>query len=184
MQLPQQPQQPPQQMQMPGGPPQPMMGPGGPPGHQGPPVGAVPVLPPNSTTPPTHPPKPPTPSTETSSNSLKQLEKLERDEPLGDQATIAMILYANQNHPGLKAQYPDWKDRFKQINKIWKQLANDKRQPYVQQARENRTASRMNKQVCIGIILLFLTWVINTQCGNFENFLPRRFSVKSISRKI
>ena len=98
------------------------------------------------------------------------MEKLERDEPLGDQATIAMILYANQNHPGLKAQYPDWKDRFKQINKIWKQLANDKRQPYVQQARENRTASRMNKQVCIGILLL-LIWVIDHFSIIFTNDL-------------
>ena len=30
----------------------------------------------------------------------------------------------------------------KQIAKIWKSLPNEKRQPYVQQARENRTASR------------------------------------------
>ena len=76
-----------------------------------------------------------------------QLLKWESDEPLGDQATIAMILYANQNHPNLKTEYPIWADRIKQIAKIWKNLPNDKRQPYVQAARENRTASRMNKQV-------------------------------------
>ena len=58
-----------------------------------------------------------------------------------------MILYANQNHPNLKTEYPIWADRIKQIAKIWKNLPNDKRQPYVQAARENRTASRMNKQV-------------------------------------
>ena len=58
-----------------------------------------------------------------------------------------MILNANQNHPTLKAEYPSWADRIKQISKIWKNLPNDKRQPYVQAARENRTASRMNKQV-------------------------------------
>merc|ERR1719500_1768334 len=57
-----------------------------------------------------------------------------------------MILYANQNHPNLKTEYPIWADRIKQIAKIWKNLPNDKRQPYVQAARENRTASRMNKQ--------------------------------------
>ena len=58
-----------------------------------------------------------------------------------------MILNANQNHPNLKTEYPTWADRIKQIAKIWKNLPNDKRQPYVQAARENRTASRMNKQV-------------------------------------
>lgn len=109
----------------------------------GPPVGAV--HPPTSSTPP-QPPKPPTPS-DTSSAQRNQLLKWESDEPLGDQATIAMILYSNKNHPNLRAEYPIWADRIKQIAKIWKNLPNDKRQPYVQQARENRTASRMNKQV-------------------------------------
>ena len=55
-----------------------------------------------------------------------------------------MILNANQNHPNLKTKYPTWADRIKQIAKIWKNLPNDKRQPYVQAAREN---GRMNKQV-------------------------------------
>ena len=50
-----------------------------------------------------------------------------------------MILYANQNHPNLKTEYPIWADRIKQIAKIWKNLPNDKRQPYVQAARENLT---------------------------------------------
>jgi hypothetical protein len=90
--------------------------------------------------------QPGTPAT-TSSNQRNQLAKWESDEPLGDQATIAMILYANQNYPNLKSEYPIWTDRIKQIAKIWKSLPNEKRQPYVQQARENRTASRMNKQV-------------------------------------
>jgi len=75
-----------------------------------------------------------------------QLLEWELDEPLGDQATIAMVLYANQNHPNLKTEYPIWADRVKQIAKIWMNLPDDKRQPYVQAARENRTASRMNKQ--------------------------------------
>ena len=55
-----------------------------------------------------------------------------------------MILNANQNHPNLKTKYPTWADRIKQIAKIWKNLANDKRQPFVQAARENR---RRNEQV-------------------------------------
>ena len=76
-----------------------------------------------------------------------QLLKWESDEPLGDQATIAMILYANQNHPNLKTEYPIWADRIKQIAKIWYNLPNDKRQPARQAAGENRTASRINKRV-------------------------------------
>ena len=132
-----------------------MVSPGAP---QAPPVGAVPpgAQPPNAQTPPTgQPPKPPTPS-DSSSNQRNQLIKWESDEPLGDQATIAMILYSNQNHPNLKVEYPIWADRIKQIAKIWKNLPNDKRQPYVQQARENRTASRMNKQVCKEFSVLIL----------------------------
>ena len=66
-----------------------------------------------------------------------------------------MILYANQNHPNLKTEYPIWAGRIKQIAKIWKNLPNDKRQPYVQAARENRTASRMNKQVRFFYFQLF-----------------------------
>jgi hypothetical protein len=72
-------------------------------------------------------------------------QKWEADEPLGDQATIAMILYANVNNPNLKTEYPNWSDRMKQIAKIWKNLPNEKRAPYVQKARENRTANRMNR---------------------------------------
>ena len=78
---------------------------------------------------------------------LLKWERAERDEPLGENATIAMILFSNKNHPNLKTDYPVWSDRIKQIAKIWKSLPIEKRQPYVQQARENRTASRMNKQV-------------------------------------
>ena len=82
-----------------------------------------------------------------SGSSQRTTLKNESDEALGDQATIAMILYANQNHPELKQSHPLWADRHKQITKIWKGLPNEKRQPYVQQARENRTQSRMNKSV-------------------------------------
>ena len=107
---------------------------------------------------PSQPPKVPTPtdsmtvqpgSSAPSGNQRNQIAKWEADEPLGDQATIAMILYSNQNYPNLKSEYPIWTDRIKQIAKIWKSLPNEKRQPYVQQARENRTASRMNKQVYV-----------------------------------
>ena len=79
---------------------------------------------------------------------LLKWERAERDEPLGENATIAMVLFANKNHPNLKTDYPVWSDRMKRISKIWKSLLIEKRQPYVQQAKENRrTASRLNKQV-------------------------------------
>ena len=66
-----------------------------------------------------------------------------------------MILYANRNHPDLKIEYPIWADRINQIAKIWKNLPNDTRQPYVHAARENRTASPKNKRV-----RLFSNWRI------------------------
>ena len=58
-----------------------------------------------------------------------------------------MILNANQNHLNLKTDYPLWAHRIKKIAKIWRDLPNDKRQPYIQAARENRTASPVDKQV-------------------------------------
>ncbi len=154
----------------PGGPPPPPAGStwvGGP-GQQPPPVGAA--MPPGAAgTPPTPtgPPKPPTPveagpgasttpptgagtpaaGSTSSSSQRNQLARGAADEPLGENSTIAMILFANKNHPNLKTDYPQWPDRFKQINKIWKTLPNDQRSQYVTMARENRTANRMNKQV-------------------------------------
>ena len=129
-------------------------GPAGPPGPSGPTPGssgAIPATPdqPSMPQPSQTPPqlqRPTEPST-ASTAKRNQSMKLESDEPLGENATIAMILYSNKNHPNLKTDYPNWSDRMKQIAKIWKNLPNDSRQPYVQQARENRTASRVNKQV-------------------------------------
>merc|ERR1719270_90318 len=84
----------------------------------------------------------PTPSSNTAQNNM---QKWEADEPLGENATIAMILYANINHANLKVDYPKWEERIKQIANIWKNLPNEKRVPYVTKARENRTANRMNR---------------------------------------
>ena len=36
----------------------------------------------------------------------KSVLKMEVDEPLGQNATIAAVLYANTKHPQLKAEYP------------------------------------------------------------------------------
>ena len=82
-------------------------------------------------------------------SAQQNMQKWEADEPQGENATIAMILYANINHTNLKMEHPKWEDRIKQIAKIWKNLPNEKRVPYVTKARENRTANRSRGPVSI-----------------------------------
>lgn len=57
-------------------------------------------------------------------------------------STISAVLYANQNHPELKIEFPHWPDRYKQIMKKWRALSADKKQPYLQRARDNRSAQQ------------------------------------------
>lgn len=57
-------------------------------------------------------------------------------------STISAVLYANQNHPELKMEYPQWPDRYKQIMKKWRALSADKKAPYLQRARDNRSAQQ------------------------------------------
>ncbi|CAD6185990.1 unnamed protein product [Caenorhabditis auriculariae] len=64
----------------------------------------------------------------------------EEDEPLGDKATTAAVLYANEKHANLKEQYPEWTDRVRQIQRLWRVLSAEERQEYVNRARENRTS--------------------------------------------
>jgi len=74
------------------------------------------------------------------------VERWEEDEPLGDKATKAAVLYSNVffwkkkfilkfflkiQHPNLKEKFPLWSDRVRQINKIWRELNPEKRQEYV-----------------------------------------------------
>lgn len=61
---------------------------------------------------------------------------------LGEMSTISAVLYANQNHPELKIEYPQWSDRYKQIMKKWRALSSDKKAPYLQRARDNRSAQQ------------------------------------------
>ncbi|CAG7629500.1 unnamed protein product [Allacma fusca] len=83
---------------------------------------------------------------ETPSNySQRSILKWEVDEALGLSATISAVLYSNTNHPELKRDLPNWAERSKQIAKIWRGLSTEKRAPYLQKARENRAASRMQK---------------------------------------
>lgn len=69
---------------------------------------------------------------------------------LGEMATISAVLYANTNHPELKATYPNWSDRCKQILKKWRALQQEKKAPFLQQARDNRSALRMKKAQQVG----------------------------------
>lgn len=94
-------------------------------------------------------PAPPGPlpegETEAMSNAQKSTLKWEKDEPLGELATVAPVLYTNVNFPNLKEEYPDWSTRVKQIAKLWRKASSQDRAPYVQKARDNRAALRINK---------------------------------------
>lgn len=57
-------------------------------------------------------------------------------------STISAVLYANQNHAELKKEYPQWPDRYKQIMKKWRALSAEKKGPYLQRARDNRSAQQ------------------------------------------
>lgn len=61
---------------------------------------------------------------------------------LGEQSTISSVLYANQNHPELKIEFPHWPDRYKQVLKKWRALSTEKKAPYLQRARDNRSAQQ------------------------------------------
>lgn len=55
------------------------------------------------------------------------------------------MLYANTNHPEWKTEFPNWVDRCKQILKKWRALPSEQKAPYLQRARDNRSAIRMKK---------------------------------------
>lgn len=80
-------------------------------------------------------------------------EKMKADEGLGSSATISAVLYANMNHPEWKTEFPSWSERYKQIIKKWRTLSTEQKQPYLQQARDNRSALRMKKQQQVGFVL-------------------------------
>lgn len=88
-------------------------------------------------------------------------ERWEEDEPLGDKATKAAVLYANLCHPDFKKTYPVWTERVKMINRVWRLLDSDKRGEYVDMARKNRANSsvprrrtrRVNSNLIIGPVV-------------------------------
>uniref|UniRef100_A0A0N5BY50 Histone-lysine N-methyltransferase n=1 Tax=Strongyloides papillosus TaxID=174720 RepID=A0A0N5BY50_STREA len=68
-----------------------------------------------------------------------QMKDWEEDEPLGDKATKAAVLYCNINFPNLIVEHPKWSDRSKQIHRLWRALDQETRSIWVAKARENRT---------------------------------------------
>ncbi|XP_063824510.1 histone-lysine N-methyltransferase 2C-like [Ostrinia nubilalis] len=88
---------------------------------------------------PEQPPAPPP------SYNQRSADKMRADESLGSAATISAVLYANTNHPEWKTEFPNWVDRCKQILKKWRALPSEQKAPYLQRARDNRSAIRMKK---------------------------------------
>ncbi|XP_035272042.1 histone-lysine N-methyltransferase 2C isoform X3 [Anguilla anguilla] len=83
--------------------------------------------------------------TDTMSNAQRSTLKWEKEETLGELATVAPVLYTNVNFPNLREEFPDWTTRVKQIAKLWRKASSQERAPYVQKARDNRAALRINK---------------------------------------
>ncbi|XP_033732984.1 LOW QUALITY PROTEIN: histone-lysine N-methyltransferase 2C-like [Pecten maximus] len=77
--------------------------------------------------------------------SRRNMQKWESDEELGEHATISAVLYCNLKHPELRHEHPDWQERVKKIGKIWRQLPSDDKQPFLLQARKNRSSSKGQK---------------------------------------
>ncbi|XP_047445437.1 histone-lysine N-methyltransferase 2C isoform X4 [Mugil cephalus] len=94
---------------------------------------------------PTPPGSLPEGETEAMSNAQRSTLKWEKEETLGELATVAPVLYTNINFPNLKEEYTDWSTRVKQIAKLWRKASSQDRAPYVQKARDNRAALRINK---------------------------------------
>ncbi|XP_034648675.1 histone-lysine N-methyltransferase 2D [Trachemys scripta elegans] len=97
----------------------------------------------------TTPSTPTTPTTEGEGDGLsynqRSLQRWEKDEELGELSTISPVLYANMNFPSLKQDYPDWSSRCKQIMKLWRKVPAPDKAPYLQKAKDNRAAHRINK---------------------------------------
>lgn len=57
-------------------------------------------------------------------------------------------MFANIKHPELKEKFPQWSDRVKRINNLWRRLDSNERDYFVKKARENRAdvPKRRNKR--------------------------------------
>lgn len=75
---------------------------------------------------------------------------------LDEMATISAVLYANTNLPELKTDFPVWTERCKQILKKWRALSTEEKAPFLQKARDNRSALRMKKAQHVSIYFRLL----------------------------
>lgn len=89
-----------------------------------------------------------------STYNQRSSDKMKADEGLGPGATISAVLYANMNHPEWKTEFKSWSDRYKQIIKKWRTLSNEQKAPYLQKAKDNRSALRMKKQQQVNMFVL------------------------------
>lgn len=80
------------------------------------------------------------------SASNQATERWEEDEPLGDKATKAAVLYSNLFHTDFKERYPVWSERVKHINRVWRMLDAANRQKFVDMARKNRANSGVTRK--------------------------------------
>ncbi|XP_070175347.1 histone-lysine N-methyltransferase 2C-like isoform X3 [Littorina saxatilis] len=78
-------------------------------------------------------------------SSKRSILKWETDEALGLNATISAVLYVNTSFPTLRAEYPEWSERSKQIAKLWRKLKPEEKMPFLAKARKNRTSHRVQK---------------------------------------
>ena len=90
-------------------------------------------------------------------------------------STISAVLYANQNHPELKIEYPHWPDRYKQIMKKWRALSADKKQPYLQRARDNRSAQQAQLRTKKAQQVKLLIWLLKTQLHSCKSTISKLF---------
>ncbi|GAU93598.1 hypothetical protein RvY_05517 [Ramazzottius varieornatus] len=77
--------------------------------------------------------------------AAKNLKRHEEDEMLGEMATLSAVLYANVTQPDLKVNFPEWPERYKQIQKLWRKASTEDKKPYTAKARENAKLSKSVK---------------------------------------
>ena len=75
----------------------------------------------------------------------KNLLRHQEDEALGEMATLSAVLYANVTHPDLNVNFPEWPERYKQIQKLWRKANADDKKPFSARARENAKLSKSVK---------------------------------------
>lgn len=87
-------------------------------------------------------------------------------------ATISAVLYANTQHPELKQLYPNWTERCKQILKKWRSLSTEKKAPFLQHAKDNRSVLRLRRSQQVDMLTLYNAFIIKFLFFTYRN--PKR----------